>query len=312
MTAAAASTSERLVLLAKDIKLSHSVFALPFALLAGFMAAASQGEMLSLEALGLLVLCMVLARTVAMTMNRWADRYLDGLNPRTAQRAIPSGQLDDRFVLNTAIACALSFVIAAGGFYFASDGNLWPLILSPVAMLWLVSYSFTKRFTWLCHLFLGVALAISPAAAAIAIAPQYLAEPGPYVLAFMVMCWVAGFDIIYAMQDTEVDRSMGIHSIPARLGDAAAMWISRLLHASALAALIGLCQLDESLGPGFAVGTACVAALLALEHTLVWRSKTHHIHVAFFVVNGAISLLLGALGIIDVMLYLAGSPANPR
>jgi len=308
MTDLPASTSTRLVLLAKDIKLSHSVFALPFALLAGFMAAASRGEMLRLEVLGLLVLCMVLARTVAMTMNRWADRHLDGLNPRTAQRAIPSGQLEGRFVLNIAIACALSFAIAAGGFYFVSDGNPWPLILSPVALLWLVSYSFTKRFTWLCHLFLGVALAISPAAAAIAVAPQYLASPSPYVLAFMVMCWVAGFDIIYAMQDTEVDRSMGIHSVPARLGDAAAMRISRLLHAGALAALIALWQLDDSLGLGFAAGTVCVAALLVLEHTLVWRSRTHHIHVAFFVVNGAISLLLGALGIVDVVLFLAKTP----
>ena len=302
MSVAATPKPARMVLLARDIKLSHSVFALPFALLAGFMAAERGGKTLGVDTLGLIVLCMVLARTVAMTMNRWADRHLDGQNPRTAQRAIPSGQLNDRFVLNTAIGCALGFVIAAGGFYFVSDGNIWPLLLSPVALLWLVSYSFTKRFTWLCHLFLGVALAISPAAATIAVWPGYLASPEPYVLAAMVMCWVAGFDIIYAMQDTEIDRETGIHSIPARLGDAAALWISRLLHLGALAALVALCLLETPLGMGFKIGTGCVAALLLLEHGLVWRSKTHHIHIAFFTVNGLISLLLGGLGILDVWL----------
>ena len=306
MTAAVSTISTRLVLLARDIKLSHSVFALPFALLGGLLAAAHKGELLDPALLGLIVVCMVLARTVAMTMNRWADRHLDGENPRTLRRALPSGQLDHRFMLNAAILCAVGFVAAAGGFYFLVDGNLWPLMLSPLALLWLVGYSYTKRFTWLCHLFLGVALALSPVAAAIAVAPAYLAGPAaPYALALMVLCWVAGFDIIYALQDVEVDRRTGIHSLPARLGVEPALWISRLLHLGAVAALIALCRLSAPLGVGFAIGTAAVAGLLVLEHALVWRSRTHHINIAFFAVNGVISIALGALGIVDVMRYVS-------
>lgn len=293
----------RLVALARDIKLSHSLFAMPFALLATFMAADHRGSLPSLATLSLIVVCMVLARTVAMTVNRWADARFDALNPRTAKRAIPSGRLSRRFMLAATLGCAAGFIAATSGFYVL-DGNLWPLVLSPLVLAWLVGYSFTKRVTWLCHLFLGVALALSPIAAAIAVAPAFVAEPDVHLLAVMVACWVAGFDIIYALQDVGFDRRVGLHSIPATFGVEPALWISRSLHAVALAALITLALGSQTLGPFFGIGVALVAGLLILEHALVWGSRTHHINVAFFTVNGVISLLLGALGIVDVVLHV--------
>ena len=294
------SVRARIGLLAQDIKLSHSIFALPFALLATFLAAASVDRLPQPLALCLIVLCMVLARTVAMTVNRWADRYVDAHNPRTAGRAIPSGKLSPIFVLATAGICAAAFVIASAGFWLISD-NVWPLLLSPAVLAWLMVYSFTKRFTALCHLFLGSALALSPLAAAIAIEPSLLGRAEPYLLAMMVTCWVGGFDIIYALLDVDIDRQAGLYSMPAQIGVEPALWLSRLLHLLALVTLVILSRISSVLGTGFDVGVAIVGGLLVLEHALMWRSQTHHIHVAFFTINGLISVLLGVLGIIDAI-----------
>jgi 4-hydroxybenzoate polyprenyltransferase len=294
-----------LALVARDIKLSHSVFALPFALLSAVLAAGhTTGRLLAWPTLGLVVLCMVLARTVAMTVNRWADAKLDALNPRTAGRAIPSGRLRPGFVLAVAGGCVAGFIAATAGFWLLND-NPWPLVLSPFVLAWLAGYSYTKRFTSLCHLYLGSALAMSPLAAAIAVAPAYLARPEPYLLAAMVMCWVAGFDIIYALQDVAVDREHSLFSMPARLGVEPALWVSRLLHVTSVASLVMLWRWSPLLGAGFAVGLVAVAALLAVEHAIVWRSKTRHINMAFFTLNGVISLLLGGLGIADVVMRMA-------
>ena len=292
--------SGRLTALARDIKLSHSVFAMPFALLATFLAAAHEGRYPSVAAVCLIVLCMVLGRTVAMAVNRWADGSLDRLNPRTTQRAIPSGRLTSGFMLGTAIVCATAFVVATAGFWVLDD-NPYPLAFSPLVLVWLGLYSFTKRWTWLCHLFLGSALAISPLAAGLAVGPKWLSTPGPYLLASMVLFWVAGFDVIYALQDVEPDRQIGVYSIPARLGVERALWISRGMHALAVVALLGTWLSTPQLGTGFMVGCGVVMTLLIVEHILVWGSKTHHIHMAFFTVNGAISVLLGLLGIVDVV-----------
>lgn len=292
--------SSPIVLLAKDIKLSHSVFALPFALLATFLASAEAGRLPGWDILSLVVACMVLARTMAMSVNRWADANLDAANPRTARRAIPSGRLSSRFVGGAAIVCALAFIAVTSGFYFLHR-NPWPLVLSPIVLAWLAGYSYTKRFTWLCHVFLGVALAMSPVAAAIAVYPAVLARPDIFLLALMVACWVAGFDVIYALQDVEVDRAKGLFSMPSRLGVEPALWVSRAMHLIALASLALLAKLSPHLGAAFAVGIVLVAALLILEHAIVWKSKTHHIDIAFFTLNGVISLLLGGLGIFDVI-----------
>jgi len=307
MTATATTTiSSRITLVARDIKLSHTVFALPFALLAAYLAAASVAvpQLPRWEAIGLIVICMVLARTMAMAVNRWADAKIDAENPRTAGRAIPSGKLSAEFMLGVALISAGGFVAAAGAFWFLSE-NPWPVLCSPIVLIWLAAYSFTKRITWLCHLVLGSALALSPLAAALAIAPQTLfgpaASPEAYLLAVVVLCWVAGFDIIYALQDVQIDKQQGLHSMPAKLGVEPALWISRALHLMSFTAMIALWNYSEALGEGFLFSAAIAGALLVLEHTLVWNSKTKHIHMAFFTINGVISILLATMGVIDIM-----------
>ena len=292
--------SRRIVLVARDIKLSHSIFALPFALLGTFIAAAYAHRRPSFIELLLIIICMFFARTVAMTVNRWADRFIDIANPRTAVRAIPSGELSDRSMLTAAIVCAFSFIAASSGFW-AFRGNAWPMVLSPLVLAWLCLYSFTKRFTWLCHLFLGGALATSPLAAGLAIEPSSLSHVGLYLLAASVVAWVAGFDIIYALQDVEIDRKLGLFSMPSRLGISNALWISRALHLFSFMCMIVLWRQSSNLGIGFALGLVIVAALLMLEHLLIHLSAKKHLNMAFFTVNGIISLLLGTLGIIDIL-----------
>lgn len=286
---------------ARDIKLSHTVFALPFALLAMFLAAADDARWPRLGEAGLMVLCMFFARTFAMTVNRWADATIDAGNQRTATRAIASGRLGRDFVLGVACVCGLAFIAGAGGFWLAYE-NRWPLVLAVPVLAILGAYSFMKRFTWLCHVFLGLALAVSPIAAAIAIHPTYLARPDVYLLAGMVLCWVAGFDVIYALQDVEADRSQELYSMPSRLGVGPALWISRALHVLALASLCTLAVLSPQLHMLFNLAVAATAALLVTEHALIIKSPKKHLNMAFFTVNGVISVALGAAGIVDVML----------
>ncbi|MEX0885714.1 MAG: UbiA-like polyprenyltransferase [Phycisphaeraceae bacterium] len=297
----AASLAERVTLLAGDIKLAHTVFALPFAVLATFLAAGSVGRWPHPGELGLIVVCMVLGRTVAMAVNRWADARIDATNPRTAGRAIPRGALSERFVLQSAIVCALGLVAGASGFWWVY-ANPWPMLLSPLVVFYLAAYSFTKRITWVCHLILGGALALSPLAASLALEPAYLARPPVYLLAGMVLCWVAGFDIIYALQDRNVDREQGLYSIPARFGAGGALWFSGVLHAGASALLVAVTLASGLLGAWFAAACAAAIVLLLIEHALVWGSRTNHLNVAFFTINGVISLLLGAAGVVDVLL----------
>lgn len=288
----------KLQLLARDIKLSHSIFALPFALLGMFLAAGWAFRFPYWGEGVLIVVCMVLARTYAMAVNRWADRKLDVHNPRTVGRAIPSGKLGAGFVFGIIVLCAIAFIVAAAGFVYYM--NPWPLVLSPFVLAWLAFYSYAKRFTSWCHVILGIALAISPLAAAIAVEPGYLQQPAIYLLVVMVACWVAGFDIIYALQDVEVDRALGLHSMPSRMGTSRALWVSRLLHVIALTSLVALVIVERQLGFFFAIGVMITACLLLVEHALVWGSKTGQINMAFFTVNGIISLLLGVLGVMDI------------
>ena len=299
--------------IARDIKLSHTVFAMPFALLGTFLAAGWAGRLPGAGEFAMIVACMVLARTLAMTVNRWADAALDASNPRTAGRAVPGGRVSRGAMLAAALACAAGLVAAAAGFWLFYD-NPWPLWLSPAVLAVLAGYSFTKRFTWLCHLFLGVALGISPVAAAVAIEPGALAlHPGTlgpgmpgavWLIAGMVLCWVAGFDVIYALQDVEHDRAQGLFSMPSRLGAETALWVSRALHLCVIAALAWAWLSSPLLRGLFAGAIVLTAALLVVEHALVWGSKTHRLNMAFFTVNGVVSLLLGAAGITDVVLAL--------
>jgi 4-hydroxybenzoate polyprenyltransferase len=296
----AQSPSDQFAALAADIKLSHTVFALPFALLGMGLAAGWAQRWPAVGEVGLILGCMVLARTFAMTVNRWADAGFDALNPRTAARAVPSGRLDKTFVTSTIFLTAIGFVVVAAGFWLFY-ANLWPLLLSPAVLAVLAGYSYTKRFTWLCHAVLGFALALSPLAAALALEPGYLAaSPTVWLIAAMVLAWVAGFDVLYALQDVAIDRELQLRSIPASLGEGRALWISRGLHLVCAAALLAAGGVSPQLHVWFFSASLLTIALLVLEHALVGRSGTRRIHLAFFTVNGIISLLLGLAGLVDV------------
>ncbi len=295
--------------MAGDIKLAHSVFALPFALLGSFMAApGSDAGWRGIDGsrfggqLALIVLAMVLARTVAMLANRYLDRNIDARNPRTAGRAIPAGRLSPGQVLIAILLLGAAFALTCGGFgvFF---GNWWPLILCLPVLLWISAYGWLKRFTKWCHLYLGSSLAISPLAAAIAIEPSSLgAQPALWLLALMVLSWVTAFDIIYALQDVEIDRKEGLHSIPSRLGVERGLWISRVLHLISAGALVAVWLADDRFGVLFGIGVVGVVVLLIYEHATVARWGTKKIALAFFTLNGIISCLLGVLGCLDILL----------
>jgi 4-hydroxybenzoate polyprenyltransferase len=292
--------------IAADIKLHHSVFAMPFAVLAAFMAAGPDGRVADWSRfagqLALIVTAMVFARTVAMLANRLLDREIDERNPRTAGRALPSGRLGAGAALTVLVACAACFMAVCVGFGLLY-GNWWPTRLGLPVLAWLAAYPLLKRFTTLCHFYLGTALGLSPLAAALAVDPAAaVSQPALWLLAGMVTCWVAGFDIIYALQDVEVDRAHGLSSVPARWGAAAALWVSRGLHLAAAAGLVAAAWIDPRLGLLFALGTAIVIALLVYEHATVARWGTTRLALAFFTLNGIISCILGGLGVADVLL----------
>ncbi len=298
---------------ASDVKLAHSVFALPFAVLGAFLVApqtragdeAARWGAIDWLAFGwmlpIVVACMFFARTWAMLFNRIVDARIDGANPRTARRAIPAGRMSRRSAWGVALASAGAFVGCAA-LFGVLFGNWWPAMLAAPVLAWIAFYSLTKRFTALCHVFLGGALAASPLAAAIAVGPAQLGgTPAVWFLAGMVLLWVAGFDVIYALQDLEFDRGAGLHSIPAAVGWKGAIWISRVLHAGALGMLVMAWRSDARLGAMFGGGVAVVGTLLALEHVVLARRGKAGLEMAFFTLNGIVSCVLGLAGVADVI-----------
>lgn len=286
-----------------DIKLSHTIFAMPFAVLGGFMAASTTGEVVWADFTGqliLIVVCMVFARTVAMIANRILDHAIDGVNPRTEHRAIPSGITSLPTARLLLVINALLFVVTT--FCFGIAWNNWvPLILSVPVLAWLIVYPFLKRFTWLCHMYLGISLAMSPLAAAIAVRPETLTLLPIWLLSGAVLCWVAGFDIIYALQDIEIDRRDNLKSMPASLGERPAMLISQLLHCLCVALLFGVATTDPKMEWVFLSSVAAIALLLMYEHLTVKRWGTTKIALTFFTLNGIVSMVLGAAGIFDLL-----------
>ena len=271
------------------IKFEHSVFALPFALTGALLAVRGWP---TLPQLFWLIVAMVGARSAAMTFNRIADLEFDALNPRTKMRALPAGELSLRFAVGfTVVSCAL-VVLAAY--------ELDPLAfkLSPVAMAVLLGYSYTKRFTWLSHLVLGICLGMSPVAAWIAVRGDLRASI--LMLGAAVAFWVAGFDIIYACQDVDFDREQGLDSLPRRYGIPAALCASAALHLAMLALLLGVARM-EHLGWMALAGLVAVAALLAYEHALVKPSDLSRVNAAFFAVNGYISVLFFVTWAADIL-----------
>jgi 4-hydroxybenzoate polyprenyltransferase len=290
-----ASLAHKLSLFARDIKISHTVFALPFALLATFLAAHGwprPGQ------LGLILLCMVTARTTAMAMNRLLDARLDALNPRTRNRAIPAGRLSRTFIV-AVIALCVALFIGATALFQLIYANPWPLRLAVPVLLFLSLYPLLKRFTRLCHYYLGAALALAPVCAWIAISGTLAMTP--IWMALTITAWTAGFDIIYACQDYDSDRQLGVFSVPARIGIGPALWVARLTHAFCLAMLMQVARSTPQLGAFYYAGVGLAAVLLVVEHGLVKPHDLSKVGLAFFTINGIISLALGTLGIVDVL-----------
>lgn len=291
------SFADRLSTLARDIKLSHTVFAMPWAILSAVLAWHRVGGPIWGKLL-LIVLCMITARTVAMAANRLLDVELDRLNPRTARRALPSGQLSVRFMTAALVMCAIVFIAATLLFGLAYH-NFWPVALSVPVLAFISAYPLLKRFTRLCHYWLGAALALAPICAWVAISGSIAWSP--ILIAGAVLCWTAGFDIIYACQDYQSDLDTGVVSVPAKLGIGNALWVSRLTHVVALALLVAVGLVTPELSSLYLVGVVLVGILLLVEHAMVTPSDLSKVGLAFFTINGVISLLVGSLGVLDVL-----------
>ena len=300
MTAAAQPVSaSRIGAFAGDIKLSHSVFALPFALLSATMAARTEGARWGVWSFVLIVSSMVCARTVAMGANRLLDAELDKLNPRTAGRAIPAGRISKRYTVALIALFAAGFVAATAGCWVAY-GNALPLLLSVPVLVFLCIYPLLKRFTSLCHFYLGACLALAPICAWIALTGSVAIEP--LLMAGAVLCWTAGFDVIYATADRESDVRHGVHSLPARLGIGRSLLVSRGTHVASLACLMALGFVSGDLRAMWLAAVAAVGVLLMVEHALVRPNDLSRVNLAFFTLNGIISVLLGTAGIVDALL----------
>lgn len=269
------------------VKFSHTIFLFPFAL--SSLVLAHQVKPVTMGVLFWIVLALVAARSAAMIMNRIADKKYDALNPRTANRPLVTGQVSLKLAwLWLALSC---------GIFVSASAMLNPLalMLSPVALVWVLGYSFTKRFTALCHLWLGAATALAPVGAWIAVTGAW--DPRAAVLAGAVALWVAGFDVIYACQDIGFDKGQTLHSIPARLGLGRALWVSRIMH---LGALLGFFALKPLFGLGaiYLAGAIFVTLVLVAEQALV-AYKQANIPMAFFTLNGVISVMFFVILLID-------------
>jgi 4-hydroxybenzoate polyprenyltransferase len=272
------------------VKFSHTVFALPFALAAAAIAAHGHG--VTVAQIAAIVLAMVGARTAAMGFNRIVDRRIDAANPRTAGRELPTGEVS--------LTAAVTLTVASVALFLAAAAWLGPLCLrlAPIVLVLVLGYSFTKRFTWLCHLFLGLAIGSAPAAAWIAVRGQ-LGAPAVWLSA-AVATWIAGFDVLYALADRDFDRKIGIYSIPARFGVPVALLISASLHAASVAALL-LAGHAAGLGWTYFLGVAVVIAMLVWEHAILRPSDLSRLDVAFFNLNGYVSVVYFVATLVDVL-----------
>jgi len=273
------------------IKFEHSIFALPFALTGAMLAVRGWPAW---RQVFWLIVAMVGARSAAMTFNRVADLKFDALNPRTRMRALPTGQISLRFALGfTLLSCAL-LVLAA------RELNPLAFKLSPLALAVLLVYSYTKRFTVFSHIVLGACLGMSPIAAWIALRGDV--SLSVLLLGAAVTLWTAGFDIIYACQDVEFDRALGLYSVPKRFGVTAALYTSAILHVLMVGLLVTVARL-ENLGWVAMVGLIAVACLLTYEHALVKPSDLSRVNAAFFTVNGYVSVLFFVTWATDILIH---------
>jgi 4-hydroxybenzoate polyprenyltransferase len=282
------------------IRFSHTLFALPFALLSAALAWHRKNAFAWIELVGILA-CMVCARSAAMAFNRLADRDIDAVNPRTASRHLPAGLIGVGATWLFTALCGAGFIGATFLFYLAEPPNPWPSYLGLPVLLFLAAYSYTKRFTALAHFWLGASLLLAPVAAWIAILgiDDLMV---PIVLGLAVLFWVAGFDIIYACQDADFDRQARLHSIPARLGVGPALRVATVCHVIMLALLGTLYTLAHPpLGEIYLAGLAAAALLVLYQHAIVRPNDLSRVNQAFFQVNAIISIGLLLVGLIEVL-----------
>lgn len=279
------------------LKFAHTIFALPFAFLAFFLGVKAEGSAINWFLFLMIFLCMVFARSAAMAFNRYADRHIDAENTRTLIREIPSGVIKPSAALRLVIFMSIAFIITT---YWI---NPLCFYLSPIALVVVLGYSYTKRFTWLCHFVLGLGLGLAPVGAYIAVTGRF--ELLPVLYGIMVMLWVSGFDILYALQDEAFDRQHGLHSVPGRFGKQRAKQIAIGLHITCAAFLFYITWYQSHLFPslGFLhiLGAIGFSGLLIWQHRLVQVYDLAKINHAFFETNGIASILFGSAVIVDVL-----------
>ena len=275
------------------VKIHHTIFSLPFALIGFFLAIKVQGDNINLRLLLLVILCILFARNAAMAFNRYVDREFDKKNPRTALREVPKEIIMPRSALFFAVLNAIAFIITT------SFLNLLCLLLSPVALFVVLGYSFTKRFTYLSHLFLGMGLALAPIGAYLAVTGQF--NFLPLIYSFCVLLWVAGFDIIYSLQDIDFDKSENLKSIPARIGIRRALWLSALFHLISVVLII-IAGLIYPFNWLYWTGCAIFTFLIIYQHLLVKPGDLSNVNLAFFTLNGIASIIYATFVIADLFL----------
>lgn len=281
------------------VKFSHTIFALPFALI-GFCLnfhfntfPENVDAKWILTKFILVLICMVTARNAAMAFNRFLDRKIDAANPRTVIREIPSGKISAKSAFVFVLINCLLFILAT---WFI---NPLCFFLSPVALLVILGYSYTKRFTALCHIVLGIGLGLAPVGAFLTVSGQF--HTIPVLLGFAVACWTGGFDIIYALQDEEFDRGQKLHSIPAALGAVKALWVSKILHVVSLS-LIGVVYFLGDFSYLYLAGYVLFIGLIIYQHSLVKPDDLSRVDLAFFTTNGIASVGFATLVIADIFL----------
>lgn len=273
------------------VKFSHTIFAMPFALIGFFLAIGSNIEDINLKLLGLIILCMVFARNAAMAFNRFADKEIDLKNPRTSIREIPAGIIKPR--------SALLFTIINALLFMATTWFINPLTfkLSPVALFVVMGYSLTKKFTALCHFILGIGLSLAPIGAYISVTGKF--ELLPLIYSMVVFTWVSGFDIIYALQDQKFDRHENLKSIPVLIGKSKALTLSTILHFFT-ALLVILAGINGGQGSYYWIGALIFISLLFYQHLLVKPDDLSKVNLAFFTTNGIASVLFALFTILDL------------
>ena len=275
------------------VKINHTIFSLPFAMIGFFLAVKTHGENLSFRLLLLVLLCVFFARNAAMGFNRYADREFDKKNPRTALREIPSSIIPPRSAMVFVIINALLFMLSS---FFL---NKLCFFLSPVALIVVLGYSLTKRFTYLSHVFLGLGLALAPIGAYLAVTAAF--DPLPLVYSFVVIFWVAGFDILYALQDISFDKSENLKSLPVAMGKRNALILSAIFHLAAVL-LVVLGGFTGNFHYLYWIGAAVFTALLCYEHIIVRPDDISRVDLAFATMNGMASVLFACFVIGDLFL----------